>query len=192
MEDTRYLLVIQHNGGIFKKPYGEEGSKYVFTSPDECDKNWQNIFIEVGAKAEDIEKRIKQRECLNMEAFGEDTPLSQNLPIFKISVTDMLLRITALDDKRAVVIKDPDHLAAVYIANRNWHYCLQHTEEVVKLFYILEREPVSEKTDLFYSLCTFDCPRALTNMAKDIKTVLRIYDRYLNLRHIQHMAFVGK
>ena len=50
MGNTEYLLVVQHNGGIFKKPYGEEGSKYVFTPPDECDKHWQNIFIEVGAK----------------------------------------------------------------------------------------------------------------------------------------------
>lgn len=192
MGNAEYLLVVQHNGGLFKKPYGEEGSKYVFTSPEECDKNWQNIFIEVGAKAEDIEKRIKQRECLNMEAFGEDTPLSQNLPIFKISATDRLLCIAGLDGKQTVGVKDPDHLATVYIANRNWHYCLQHTDDIVSLFYILPEDSVLNGAGIFYSLGTFNCPRALTKMAKDIQTVLSIYDRYLNLRHIQHMPFVKR
>lgn len=190
MGNTEYLLVVQHNGGIFKKPYGEEGSKYVFTSPDECDKHWQNIFIRVGAKTEEIEERIKQRECLNMEAFGEDTPLSQNLPIFKISESEGLLCIDSINGVNNV--KDPDHLVAVFVANKNWHYCLQHTEDMVDLLYINGR--VSERVSkvIYYSVGKFNCPRNIANMAKDIRTVLSIYDRYLDMRHIEHMPFIKR
>ena len=184
-------MQVQHNGGIFKKPYGEEGSKYVFTSPDECDKHWQNIFIGVGAKTEEIEKRIKQRECLNMEAFGEDTPLSKNLPIFKISESECLLCIDSINGG-VNAIKDPDHLAAVFVANKNWHYCLQHTGDMADLFYIKERVSKQDSKDIYYSVSKFNCPRNIANMAKDIRTVLSIYDRYLDMRHIEHMPFIKR
>lgn len=191
MGNTEYLLVVQHNGGIFKKPYGEEGSKYVFMSPDECDKHWQNIFIGVGAKTEEIEKRIKQRECLNMEAFGEDTPLSQNLPIFKISESEGLLCISSINSS-VNNVKDPDHLAAVFVANKNWHYCLQHTEDMVDLLYIKECISEHYSKDIYYSVGKFECPRNIANMATDIRTVLSIYDRYLGMRHIEHMPFIKR
>ena len=126
-----------------------------------------------------------------MEAFGEDTPLLQNLPIFKISESEGLLCIDSINGG-VNTVKDPDHLAAVFIANKNWHYCLQHTGDMADLMYIKGRASEHSSKDIYYSVGKVGCPRNIANMAKDIRTVLSIYDRYLDMRHIEHLPFIKR
>lgn len=73
-------------------------------------------------------------------------------------------------------------MAAVFVANKNWHYCLQHTGDMADLFYIKERVSKQDSKDIYYSVSKFNCPRNIANMAKDIRTVLSIYDRYLDMQ----------
>lgn len=191
MNIERYIVARMHPAGKpLIKQYGEGNNYRVYS--ESIDKLSQLTEVVVTQQDEDIDtlkKRAEARDLLNTEAFGDIDLAHKKSPVWLIKGNTIRLHLS--DD--TLRPSDPLIATKIFLANRNWHTCLAAEKPNTDIYYLIaERTSGNNHSadDYDYVLGVAEAPSDLVKMSKNINMTRRMFDRYLDMRRIEHLSFV--
>lgn len=173
------------------KPFGTSEKYTLFNKGLPELQKLPNIVVStVGDNLDVLEARAKQRDRLNSKAFGEDTELTNKEPV-KWYIKDDSIKMQTMDG--GVIPENPLQATLAFIAERNWCHCIRQEADYLDIMYLISEDGkyrYDNSTIYTYTIGYHKAPTSLPKMLTDIDAVMRTFDRYLEMRKVEHISFV--
>lgn len=190
-EDMVIAIMYQPGNKPCVKPFGTSEKYTLYNKGISELQNLPNIIVStVGDKLDVLEARAKQRTTLNARAFGKDTEL-MNKETVKWYINENSVKMQVMDN--GVIPEDPLQATLTFIAERNWCHCIKQDTDYLDIMYLTSEDGKSRhnnSTIYMYTIGYHGAPASLPKMLTDIDAVMRTFDRYLEMRRVEHISFV--